>query len=63
MWYVWGPGEVHTGFRLGGLREGDHMEYIDIDGRIIIKWTFIMSDGDSWTGLLWLGIGTGGRLL
>jgi hypothetical protein len=28
-----------------------------------IKWIFKMWDGGSWTGLSWLRIGTGGRLL
>jgi hypothetical protein len=23
MWYVWGKGDVHIGFRWGNVREGD----------------------------------------
>ena len=42
MWYVWGPGEVHTGVWVGDLREGDRLEYLDIDGKIILKWIFSM---------------------
>ena len=38
MWYIWGPEEVHTDFWQGDLREGDNLEYLDIDGRIILKW-------------------------
>ena len=30
-------GEVHTGFWLGELRERDHLEDLDIDGRIILQ--------------------------
>jgi hypothetical protein len=45
------------------LREGDHLEDPDVDGRIIIKWIFERLDGGAWTGSIWLRIGTGGGLL
>jgi hypothetical protein len=48
---------------VGTLRERDHLEDIDLDGRIILKWIFKKWDGGAWTGLMWLRIGTGGRLL
>jgi hypothetical protein len=56
-------GEVHTGFWWGDLREGDHLERLGVDGRIILKWIFKKWDGVAWTGLIWLRIGTGGGLL
>ena len=37
------------------------MENPDVDRVIILKWIFEKWDG-SWTGLTWLGIGTGGGL-
>jgi len=37
------------------LTEGDHLEDMGIDGRIILKWT--------WTGSMWFRTGTGGGLL
>jgi hypothetical protein len=37
-------GDVHTGFWWGDLREGDHLEDLDVDGRII-KWMFKKCDG------------------
>jgi hypothetical protein len=32
-----GRGEVYTGFWWGNLRERDHLEDLDVDGRIILK--------------------------
>jgi hypothetical protein len=40
MWHVWGRGEVHTGFWLEDLREGDHLGDPGVDGRMILKWIF-----------------------
>ena len=33
-------GEVHTGFWWENLSEGDHLENVGLDGRIILKWIF-----------------------
>ena len=38
MWHLRGRGEVHTGFWWVYLREGDHLENLDVDARIILKW-------------------------
>jgi len=35
-----GREEVHTGFWLGKLRGRDHLEDLDLDGRIILRWIF-----------------------
>jgi hypothetical protein len=34
-----------------------------VDGRMILKLIFERLDGGTWTGLIWLRIGTGGWLL
>jgi hypothetical protein len=37
MWNVWDTIQVHSGFRWENLRERDHMEYLGVDGRNILK--------------------------
>ena len=43
--------------------EGDHLEDSGVDGRIILKRIFERLDGEAWTELIWLRIGTDGWLL
>jgi hypothetical protein len=51
---------VYTELWWGNLRERDHLEYLGIDGRIILRWIFRKWDVGEWSGLIWLSIGTGG---
>jgi hypothetical protein len=44
-------------------KERDHSEDQDVGGRIILGWILERWDGVMWTGLVWLRIGTGGKLL
>ena len=55
--------EVYTGFWWGNLREIDHLEDPDLNGKIILKWILKIWVGEAWSGLIWLRIGAGsGRL-
>ena len=58
-----GGEEVYTECLWGHLRERDHLEDPGVDGRIILSWIFRKWDVETWTGSIWLRIGTGGWLL
>jgi len=51
MWHVWGQVWCIQGFG-GGAREGDHLEDIGRDGRVILKWIFKKWDG----GMDWIDL-------
>jgi hypothetical protein len=40
-----------------GNLEGDHLEDLGVDGRIILKLIMKKSVGSAWAGLIWLGAG------
>jgi len=60
---VWETGEVHAGSWLGDLREKDHLEDLDVDETIILKWILKKWVKGEVNGLVHLSIGTGGGLL
>ena len=61
--HVWRKGEVYTRFWWGNLMERDHWGDQDVDGRIILIWSFRKWEGVVGTGWSWLRIGTGGGRL
>jgi hypothetical protein len=58
-----GRGEVHTGVWWEDQMQRDCLEDLDICWRIILKWISKKYDGEAWTGLILLRIGTVGMLL
>jgi hypothetical protein len=48
---------------LVGKPERDHLEDLDVDRRIILKWTFKKLKVRLWIGFIWLMIGNNARLL
>ena len=57
--YVWGRGEIRTGFWWGNLRVRFSLEDLSVNGRIILKFVFKKRDcGGAWNRLIWLRIRT-----
>lgn len=61
---------VHVGVRTGVyrvwwivLKGRDHLEDLDLDGRMIVKLILKKWDEGAWTRLIWPGIGIGGAPL
>lgn len=40
MWQVWGEIKVHTGFWYGNLKEGNKLQGLGVNGRIILNCAF-----------------------
>jgi len=60
---VWGTVVLRIGFWWGYLTLRAHLEDPGVDGRILLKWILKKCDAKTWSGLIWLRIGTGGGLL
>lgn len=62
MWHIWEIKEMQTLFERGNLEKTDHFEYLDTNGRIILKLISKAYDGKAQT-IIWLRIGKIGGLL
>jgi len=45
-----GRGEVHTGFWWGNLKERDHLEDLDVNGKMLLRRIFRKCDVGVWNG-------------
>jgi len=54
---------MHTGYRRVNLKEGEHLEYLGIDGTIILKLLLKKYCDGVWSGLVWLRMGISFGLL
>jgi hypothetical protein len=48
---------------MGRPKGKNQLEDLGVDQSIILKLIFKKWDGEAWTGLIWLRVGTGGRSL
>jgi hypothetical protein len=44
MWCVWGTAARHSVFWWGGVKKGDSLEDLDVDGKTALKWNFEKCD-------------------
>jgi hypothetical protein len=58
-------GEMRNAYRIvvENQKGRDHLEDLGIDGKIILEWILWETGWMVWTGCIWHGIGTNGRLL
>jgi len=58
-----GEGGTPAGFWLGNLRQREHWQDPDADGRTILKMDIQEIGWGTWSGLIWLSLGRCGYLL
>jgi hypothetical protein len=58
MWHAWERIENCTRFWWESLKERDHAEDQDVDGRMVLEWIVGTLDGGVWSGFTWFRIGT-----
>jgi hypothetical protein len=58
-----GNRKMRKGLWWGDLMPRHNFKYLDVDGRIILKWIFKKWAAEAWPELIWLRIATGGGRL
>jgi hypothetical protein len=58
-------GEMRNAYKIlvGNLKGRDYSEDLGVDRKILLQWILGKQGGKVWTGLIWLRVGTSGRLL
>jgi len=52
MWHIWGRREMNREFWWGNLKQTDHLQDLDLDMRIILRWVL----GKWWDSMDWFGL-------
>jgi len=54
---------MHTMFWSENLKGRDHLEGLEVYGKIILEWILGDTDREMWTVCIWLRIGSSGKPL
>jgi len=60
---IWVRKDMRTGICWGNMKERDYLKDAGVDGRIILRCVLLRWYARSWTGPIWLRVGTNGGLL
>jgi len=52
MWHIWGRREMNREFWWGNLKQTDHLQDLDLDMRIILRWIL----GKWWESMDFFGL-------
>ena len=60
---TWSPEEQTLFLRNYPISQRDHLEDLDVEGRVILNWIFKELDDQAWTGFILFKTGAGGGRL
>jgi hypothetical protein len=52
MWHKWAKGKMRTGFWWGNLKVRHSVEFLKVDGRVILKWILKETEWEVVVGLI-----------
>jgi len=61
MGHIWGNMRNAYSVLVGKANGRNYLEVLGIDWSVILKWILNRWDGMTWTGFIWLRVGTMGR--